>query len=81
MRAQRRAIVLLLAFGVLLLPRVAGAQATTGTIAGVVKDTTGAVLPGVTVATASPALIEKVRSIVTDSSGQYKILVDVRPGT
>lgn len=49
-------------------------------IAGVVKDTTGAILPGVTVEVASPALIEKVRSATTDAQGQYKIL-DLRPGT
>jgi hypothetical protein len=50
------------------------------TIAGSVKDATGAVMPGVTVEAASPALIERVRSVVTDGSGQYKI-VDLRPGT
>ena len=49
-------------------------------IAGVVKDTTGAVLPGVTVEVSSPALIEQVRSATTDAEGQYKIL-DLRPGT
>lgn len=49
-------------------------------IAGVVKDTTGAVLPGVTVEVSSPALIEKVRSAITDAQGQYKI-IDLRPGT
>jgi hypothetical protein len=49
-------------------------------IAGVVRDTSGAVLPGVTVEAASPALIEKVRTVVTDGSGEYKI-VDLRPGT
>lgn len=49
-------------------------------IAGVVKDTTGAVLPGVTVEVSSPALIEQTRSAVTDAQGQYKI-VDLRPGT
>jgi hypothetical protein len=54
-------------------------SATTGTIAGVVRDATGAVLPGVTVEAASPALIEKARSVVTDSGGQYKI-IDLRPG-
>src|SRR5438445_7673458 len=53
---------------------------TTGTIAGVAKDATGAVLPGVTVEAASPALIEKVRTAVTDGQGNYKI-VDLRPGT
>src|SRR5688500_11103259 len=55
------------------------AQSTTGTIAGSVKDTTGAALPGVTVEASSPALIEKVRTVVTDGAGQYKI-VDLRPG-
>jgi hypothetical protein len=59
------------------LPAVASAQAT---IAGAVKDTTGALLPGVTVEATSPALIEKVRSVTTDGSGQYRI-VDLRPGT
>ena len=43
-------------------------------IAGVVKDTSGAVLPGVTIEAASPALIEKSRSVVSDSQGQYKIV-------
>jgi hypothetical protein len=61
---------------VVLLPAVTSAQ--TGTIAGAVKDTTSAVLPGVTVEAASPALIEKVRTVVTDSQGEYKI-VDLRP--
>jgi hypothetical protein len=51
-----------------------------GSIAGIVRDTTGAVLPGVTVEASSPALIEKVRSVVTDAQGNYKI-VDLRPGT
>jgi Carboxypeptidase regulatory-like domain len=49
-------------------------------IAGVVKDSSGAVLPGVTVEAASPALIEKVRSVTSDATGQYRI-VDLRPGT
>ena len=60
-----------------LVPAAAYAQAS---IAGVVRDTSGAVLPGVTVEAASPALIEKVRSVVTDGTGQYKV-VDLRPGT
>jgi hypothetical protein len=54
------------------------AQATG--IAGVVRDTSGAVLPGVSVEAASPALIERVRAVTTDAEGQYKIL-DLRPGT
>ncbi len=45
-----------------------------------VKDTSGAVLPGVTVEAASDALIEKTRSVVTDGGGQFRI-VDLRPGT
>jgi hypothetical protein len=60
-----------------LVPALARAQASIG---GVVKDSTGAILPGVTVEAASPSLIEKARSVVTDSSGQYKI-IDLRPGT
>ena len=61
----------------LLLPSAAYAQAA---ITGVVKDASGAVLPGATVEAASPVLIEKVRSVVTDATGQYRI-VDLRPGT
>src|SRR4051812_14324221 len=60
-----------------LLPSGAFAQSA---IAGVVRDTTGAVLPGVTVEVASPALIEQTRSATTDAQGQYKI-IDLRPGT
>jgi hypothetical protein len=48
-------------------------------IAGVVKDSSGAVLPGVTVEASSPALIEKSRSVVTDNEGQYKV-INLRPG-
>ncbi len=58
----------------------AAAFAQNGEIAGVVKDSSGAVLPGVTVEASSPALIEKVRSVVTDSQGQYRI-IDLRPGS
>src|SRR5262249_15164508 len=49
-------------------------------IAGVVRDSSGAVLPGVTVEASSPALIEGSRTAVTDGTGQYNI-VDLRPGT
>src|SRR5687768_17236263 len=48
-------------------------------IAGVVRDSSGAVLPGVTVEAASPALIEKVRTAATDATGQYRI-ENLRPG-
>ena len=61
-----------------LLPPNASAQQASG-IAGVVRDTSGAVLPGVTVEAASPVLIEKVRTVVSDGEGRYNI-VDLRPG-
>ncbi len=48
-------------------------------IAGTVKDTSGAVLPGVTIEASSDVLIEKTRSVVTNGQGQYTI-VDLRPG-
>ena len=62
---------------VMLMPAAASAQAT---IAGLVRDSSGAVLPGVTVEAASDVLIEKVRTAVTDSTGRYQI-VDLRAGT
>jgi hypothetical protein len=61
------------------LPALASAQAAQASIAGVVRDTSGAVLPGVTVEAASPALIEKIRTVVTDGAGQYRI-ESLRPG-
>src|SRR5258705_3802557 len=61
---------------VALLPSAASAQSAIG---GVVKDVSGAVLPGVSVEAASDVLIEKTRTVVTDGAGQYKI-VDLRPG-
>src|SRR5687767_3688447 len=48
-------------------------------VSGTVRDTSGAVLPGVAVEAASPALIERSRSVVTDANGQYQI-IDLRPG-
>jgi hypothetical protein len=62
---------------VMLFPVAAHAQ---GSIAGAVRDTSGAVLPGVTVEVASPALIEQSRTAVTDASGNYRI-TDLPPGT
>jgi len=75
---MRRRLLLLVVASALctLLPSAAHAQSA---IAGVVRDTSGAVPPGVTVEAASPSLIEKTRTVVTDASGQYKI-VDIRPG-
>ena len=58
-------------------PALAHAQSA---IAGTVKDTTGAVLPGVMVEASSPALIEKARTATSDEGGQYRI-IDLRPGT
>ena len=60
-------------------PRVALAQGQ-GSITGVVKDASGAVLPGVTVEVVSPALIEKTRSVVADGSGQYRF-INLVPGS
>jgi len=73
-RGSRLAALVVLVW--LALPLAASAQSA---IAGVVKDASGAVLPGVNVEASSPVLIEKSRSVVTDAQGQYKI-VDLRPG-
>ena len=59
-----------------LLPSAANAQSA---IAGVVRDASGAVLPGVTVEASSDVLIERTRSVVTNGQGQFNI-VDLRPG-
>ena len=67
---------LVIAVALLALPAAAWAQSS---IVGIVRDASGAVLPGATVEAASPALIEKVRSVVTDAEGRYRI-VDLRPG-
>ena len=61
---------------VILLPAAASAQSA---ITGLVKDSSGGVLPGVTVEATSPALIEKARTVVSDAQGRYAI-VDLRPG-
>src|SRR4051794_27259333 len=76
---MRRVVLCMAVFcaAVFLVPRTSSAQAS---IAGVVKDSSGAIMPGVLVEASSSALIEKTRSATTDSAGQYKI-VDLRPGT
>src|SRR5512134_3054245 len=61
----------------MILPATASAQAS---LSGFVRDTSGAVLPGVNVEAASPELIEKVRNTVTDGAGRYRI-ENLRPGT
>jgi hypothetical protein len=66
----------MLVLSLLALPGAAVAQST---LAGVVRDASGAVLPGVTVEAASPVLIEKVRTTTTEGSGQFTI-VSLRPG-
>ena len=63
----------------LFVPATANAQGTSA-VAGVVRDSSGAVLPGVTIEAASPALIEKVRTVVSDEKGEYKI-IDLPGGT
>src|SRR5688572_12826477 len=75
-RQMRSLATALFAFGTILLATSAYAQAS---IAGIVRDTSGAVLPGVTIEASSPALIEKTRSAVSDGSGQYRI-ENLRPG-
>src|SRR3954452_24837548 len=77
MTSSRIGLWFAVAVGCLLLPATARAQSV---LTGVVKDGTGAVLPGVTVEASSPALIEKTRSVTTDETGGYR-LVDLRPGT
>lgn len=76
---MRTQIVRLLVTAVCLVvsPRVAFGQ---GAIGGLVRDASGGVLPGVTIEASSDALIEKTRTVVTDSSGQY-LIVNLRPGT
>ena len=78
MRSFRNALASVAAAASLLVlfPAMSFAQSS---IAGVVKDDSGAVLPGVTVEAASPALIERTRTVVSDGQGQFKI-IDLRPG-
>ena len=64
----------------LLVPTLAVAQQAQANIAGVVKDASGGVLPGVTVEVSSVALTEKVRTAITDGTGHYQV-VSLPPGT
>src|SRR4051812_47807640 len=73
-RLSASLLLLLVCFA--LAPASARAQSN---IAGVVRDATGAVLPGVTIEASSDVLIEKTRTAVSDGQGQYRI-VDLRPG-
>src|SRR5262245_62388739 len=75
--ARKILFLVLIAFaGLAALPSTARAQSA---IAGVARDTSGALLPGVTVEASSDVLIEKTRSVVSNGQGQYTI-VDLRPG-
>ena len=76
---RHHAPVLLLALGLVSMPCASAAQVL-GTLTGTVRDASGAVLPGVTVEASSPALIEKVRTAVTDGTGQYRI-INLPPGS
>src|SRR5207248_3681762 len=77
-RLRMRALVkIATAMACVLVPISAFAQAS---IVGTVKDSSGAVLPGVTVEASSPELIEKSRTAVSDGTGQYRI-ENLRPGT
>ena len=76
-----RPVLVVTAACILLAPHTISAQnVTAGSIGGTVRDTTGGVLPGVTVEASSPALIEQSRIAVTDSQGNY-LIIDLRPGT
>jgi len=77
MNAKRIAAAALVVGVFIAIPSPVWAQSA---IAGVVKDATGGVLPGVTVEASSDVLIEKVRTAITDGQGQYRI-IDLRPGT
>src|SRR5262245_31191217 len=78
---MRRRLSLFVSLLALILPTLAAAQGALerGTLTGTVRDASGAVLPGVTVEAASPALIEKIRTAVTDGAGVYRI-VNLDPG-
>ena len=76
---QRVGVLLLVIGAITTVPALAFAQAN-GTVAGTVRDSSGAVLPGVTIEAASPALIEKVRTAVSGGNGQYTV-TNLPPGT
>src|SRR6059036_891123 len=76
---MRRLAVAVVFVCAVVLPTIVQAQGQAG-ISGVLKDASGAVLPGVTVEASSTALIEKVRTVVTDGAGVYTI-VDLPAGT
>jgi len=78
---HRTPLLWIVTFLAAMMPSFAAAQGALerGTLTGTVRDASGGVLPGVTVEAASPTLIEKVRTAVTDSAGVYRI-VNLDPG-
>jgi hypothetical protein len=79
---RRAAVLVAVAFALaclLFVPAVASAQRGGSGFTGTVTDSSGGVLPGVTAEASSPALIEKVRTAITDSQGRYNI-IDLPPG-
>src|SRR5688572_11759388 len=78
MRALRIGVFVLLS-GIAALTPARAQDVATGSLAGTVRDESGAVLPGATIEAESPALIEKVRTTATDSEGRYRIN-GLRPG-
>src|SRR5262245_55604204 len=75
--SERRAWIVIgwLMTGLIALPSTVHAQgAVLATVTGIVQDSSGGVLPGVTVEVSSPVLIEKVRSAATDSTGRYRLI-------
>ena len=77
---MRRRAVLIFAVLAAMTASIAAAQTLGSSIVGVVKDQTGAVLPGVTIEVSSPALIGGVQTVTSNSAGAYRV-VDLRPGT
>jgi hypothetical protein len=80
MPSIRVALAVFVCAAVLSRPAPTAAQTSdAASLAGIVRDASGGVLPGVTGEVASPVLIEKVRTTVTDGQGLYRV-VDLRPG-
>ena len=72
-------VIVVAAVGSCLLAPYVWAQVPGSGITGIVRDTSGGVLPGVTVDASSPALIEGVRTAFSDNEGRYNI-TELRPG-
>src|SRR5262249_25389300 len=79
-RSRRNSFVIAIFVSLVCLTGLTSESLAQSTLTGVVKDESGAVLPGVTIEAGSPALIERARTVVSDESGTYKI-IDLRPGS